>query len=185
MLDQIIRKLEPRMKEALNAFQDDLKTIHTGRASTSLVEGLMVSYYGQPTLLRSLAGLSTPDASTILIQPWDQNSLGDIELALRGSHLNLNPQNDGRRLKITLPPPSQERRGELAHMIEEKAEEVRIGLRNLRQQAWEEVQRDQKAGQITEDDRYRGEAELNKLIDQYNRQVAEIAEAKNQEIMQA
>lgn len=182
MLQPILNNLRPKMTEVLSKFEDDLKTIRTGKASPALIENITVSYYGSQTPLKQMANISIPDANLISVQPWDANSLGDIENALRNLDLGFGLTNDGRIIRIALPPLTEERRMEFIKLIHQKAEAARIVLRNLRKDAWEEVQKLQKDGQLTEDDKFRGNEDLNKLIEDYNKQIQILIEAKEKEL---
>lgn len=181
-LQPIVSKLRPKMNEVIDKLQEDLRTVRTGKANGSLIENVIVPYYGAPTPLKNMANISTPDAFLIVVQPWDQKSLGDIEIALRNSDLGFGLTNDGRVMRLTLPPLTQERRLEFVKLIHQKAENARITLRSLRQGAWEEVQDEKKAGELTEDDLYSGEKELNKLIDDYNDKIKDMIELKEKEL---
>ncbi|OGD66629.1 ribosome recycling factor [Candidatus Berkelbacteria bacterium RIFCSPHIGHO2_12_FULL_36_9] len=183
MIQPIVNSIRTKMNEVLEKLQDEFKNIRTGKASTAIVENLMVSYYGTQTPLKQMASLTTPDANSILISPWDQNALGDIENCIRNSDLNLNPVNDGRNVRIVLPPLTEERRKELAKMVGKISEEGRIILRNLRQEAWDQIKKLEKDGKITEDDRYTGEDQLNKMIDEFNKKIEELSEKKEEELM--
>ncbi|MFH1855013.1 MAG: ribosome recycling factor [bacterium] len=174
--------MKQKFEQVRNKLEEDFKSIRTGRASSGIVENIIVSYYGQNTPLKQMANIQTPDAAQIVIQPWDKNSLGDIELAIRNSDLNLSPVNDGQLIRISLPPMTEERRGELVRNISKKAEEARIALRNVRGEAWEEIQKLQKSGKITEDDKYSAEDEINKIIGEFNKQIEEIFLDKEKEI---
>ena len=182
MLQPILSRLRPKMDEVIGKLNEDLRTIRTGKANPSLIENISVSYYGTQTPLKQMANISAPDATLLVVQPWDANSLGDIETAIRNSNLGLNATNDGRVVRIALPPLTEERRLEFIKIIHQKAEGAKITLRNLRGEAWEEVQRLQKDGQLTEDDRYRGETELNKLIEDYNKKIGTLIENKEKEL---
>lgn len=182
MLQPILNQLRPKMDEVIAKLKEDLQTVRTGKASAGLVDNIFVSYYGQQTPLKQMAQVSTPDANLITIQPWDANSLGDIEIALRNADLGFGVTNDGRVVRISLPPMTEERRLEFIKLIHQKAEAVRITLRTLREESWREIQRLEKAGQLTEDDRYQGEKDLNKLIEDYNKKIQELIEAKEREL---
>ena len=175
--------LKPKMAEVLLMLQDEFKNIRTGKASTAMVENLKVSYYGTQTPLKQMASLTTPDANSILITPWDQNALGDIDNAIRASDLNLNPTNDGRNVRIVLPPLTEERRKELVKMMGKISEEARIALRTLRQEAWDQIKKLEKDSKITEDDKYVGEEQLNKMIEESNKKIQEFSEKKETELM--
>lgn len=182
MLQPILNKLRPKMDEVITRLKEDLQTVRTGKASTGLVDNIFVSYYGTQTPLKQMAQISTPDANLITIQPWDNNSLGDIEIALRNADLGFGIGSDGRLIRLSLPPMTEERRLEFIKLIHQKAEAVRITLRNLREEAWREIQRLEKTGGLTEDDRYRGEDELNKMIEDYNKKIQDLIEAKEREL---
>ena len=182
MYQQEIKSLRQKFEQITGRLSEDLATIRTGRASTSLVENIAVSYYGSTAPLKQMATLSTPDSSQIVIMPWDKSSLGDIELAIRNSDLNLSPINDGNAVRIVLPPMTQERRDELIRNIHRKGEEARVALRSVRQETWDKVKRMEKDKKITEDDRYAGEKELNELIDDYNQKIEEAIVNKEKEL---
>lgn len=182
MIEQIVKKIRPLMDQIIAQFQEEIAKLRVGRASAGLVEDIPVSYYGSTAPLKSMASISTPDANLIVVQPWDQNSLRDIETAVRNSEIQLSPVNDGRSIKIAIPPMTQERREEFVKSLAQKTEATRVALRNSRKEAWEDIQKLQKNGEISEDDKYRGEELLNKAIDEYNSKVAQITEAKEKEI---
>lgn len=184
MFQPIINRLKPKMDEVCRKLSEDLQSIRTGKASASLVENILVSYYGSQTPLKNMANLSTPDAFLIVVQPWDVNAISDIENSLRSSSLGFGISSDGRVIRLTLPPLTQERRMEFIKMIHQKAESARITLRTLRQEAWEEVQKEKKAGALTEDDLYSGEKELNKLIDTYNDKIKTVIDEKEKDLKQ-
>jgi ribosome recycling factor len=178
---QAIRDLKIKFEQIIQKLREDFATIRTGRASTGLVENVLVTYYGSTLPLKQMATLSTPDASQIIIQPWDKNALGDIELAIRNSDLNLSPTNDGNVVRVSLPPMTEERREELVRNIHRKGEEGRIALRSVRGEAWEKIKKLEKDGKVTEDDRYAAEKELNELIDDYNKKIeAQIVEKEKE-----
>ncbi len=182
MYSSIIKELTSDFEKIIERLREDFANIRTGRASTSLVENIKVNYYGSVAPLKQMATLSTPDASQIIIQPWDKNALGDIELAVRNSDLNLSGVNDGNVVRIVLPPMTEERRNELIRNISKKGEEARIALRNVRQQAWDKIKKMEKDGEVTEDDKYSGEKELNEIIETYNKRIEETVKSKEQEL---
>jgi len=182
MLQPILNKLRPKMEEVIGLLQDDLRSIRTGKASSSLVENIQVSYYGSQMPLKQTANITTPDATLIVVQPWDANALGDIEVAIRNANLGLGITNDGRVVRLVLPPMTEERRLDFIKIAHQKAESARIVLRNLRKESWEEVQKLEKAGSLTEDDRYRGEEELNKIIESFNKKIQDAVELKEKEL---
>ena len=182
MLQPILNKLRPKMDEVTGSLKEDLQTIRTGKASSGLVDGISVSYYGAQTPLKNMANVSTPEPTLIVVQPWDINSLGDIESALENSNLGLNLTNDGRVIRISLPSMTEERRLEFVKLARQKAEASRIILRNLREEAWKEIQALEKVGSLTEDDRYQGEKDLNRMIEEYNKKIQDLSEDKEKEL---
>jgi len=182
MFQKIVSQLKSKMQEVIDKLQENFRGIRTGKASSALVENIAVSYYGSKVPLKQMANITTPDASLIVIQPYDANSLGDIELAIQNSDIGINPSSDGRSIRLSLPPMTAERREELVKMIHKAAEETRIVLRNLREEAWREVKQLETQKQITEDDRYSAEKELNKIIEEFNHKINELIETKEKEI---
>lgn len=182
MYQKIVRELHPKMEEVLKKLEENFIQLRTGKANAALVENVQVTYYGSKVPLKQMAQISIPDASSIVIQPWDANSLGDVELAIRNSEMGLNPVNDGRVVRLNLPPMTSERREELVKMIHRTTEECRVALRSLREDAWREVGKLKSSKQITEDDYYSAEKELNKIIEDYNLKVNKILDNKEKEI---
>jgi len=182
MLQPILNKLRPKMEEVISKLKEDLQTVRTGKASVSLVDNVIVSYYGAQTPLKQMAQIATPDANLITVQPWDTNSLGDIENALRNSNLGFGVVSDGRLVRLNLPPMTEERRNEFIKLIHQKAEACRIALRNLREESWREIQREEKNSELTEDDRYQGEKDLNKMIEDANKKILELIESKERDL---
>lgn len=183
MVDQQIRSAKEQMQVILEALTEQLKALHVGRATAGMVESIRVDYYGSELPLQQVASITIPEANQLLITPWDRGALGPIEAAVRVSDLQMNPINDGQAIRIVLPALTEERRRELTKIVSKMAEEARIALRNQRHTVWESIQKAQKDGAITEDDRDRGRADLDKLIDQMNKQIEETAKTKDHEIM--
>lgn len=182
-MEQTIKTTEATFKDTIEFFSDRLKTVRTGRANPQLVENVMVTYYGQPAPLRTLASIGVPEPTTLAIQPYDRNAIDDIMLALTNAKdLGLTPNSDGSVIRLNLPPLTAERREELAKLLRGMAEEARIALRNVREEAWKKLQSRQKDGEITEDDRERGRKQLDELIDRYNKQIADQLSAKEADI---
>jgi len=177
-----IKSLKEKFGQVVDKLSEDFANIRTGRATTGLVENIMVTYYGQTTPLKQMATLTTPDAALIQIQPWDKNALGDIELAIRNSDTGLSPSNDGSNIRVSLPPMTQDRRDELIRSISRKGEEARIALRNVRQETWDRIKRMEKNSELTEDDRYGAEKELNDLINDYNKKIEDILAEKEKQL---
>lgn len=182
MYQPIIRNLKDRMQQVADKLSLNLRGLRTGKANSALVENIMVEYYGSKVPLKQMANITIPDPNLIAIQPWDVNSLGDIELAIRNSEIGINPSSDGRSIRLSLPPMTAQRREELIRMVHKMAEEARVILRNLREEAWKEVKKLESQKQITKDDHYRAEKELNKLIDDYNLKINKLIEDKEKEI---
>ncbi len=182
-MDRIIKDTEKTMRETLSRLADDLKKIRTGRASTSLVEDLKVSYYGTMMSMREVATLSAPEAGLIQIKPFDKGAINDIETAIRNADLGLSPINDGIFIRVSLPPLTQERRTDLAKQAKKTGDAAKVALRTVRGENWEIIQKSVKDGSLTEDDKYSGEKKLNELIDKMNSEIDKIISEKEKEIM--
>jgi ribosome recycling factor len=181
---EILHNTEEKMKKALESVTREFSEIRTGRANPGLVEGLHVDYYGTPTLIKQLASISVPDAHLIVIQPWDITAIGEIEKAILKSNLGINPSNDGKLIRLSIPPLSKERRQELAKVVNKMAEEGRVSLRTIRREAKEALEKLEKDKVIPEDDKFRGIDELQKLIDKYIAKVDELLKSKEKEILE-
>lgn len=181
-LQPILNNLKPKMREVVEKLEEELRTVRTGKANSSLIENIMISYYGAQTPLKNMANITAPDAFMLVVQPWDQNSLSDIENGLKVSDMGFSTANDGHVVRISLPPLTEERRNEFVKLIHQKAESARIALRNVRQGSWEEIQAEKKSGELTEDDLYSGEKDLNKLIEDANNQIKTTVDAKEKEL---
>lgn len=179
---KIMEEGERKMEKALALTRKEFQDIRTGRASLSLVEHLQVDYYGTPTPLKGLATLSVPDARTLQIQPWDVSALGEIEKAVLKSDLGLTPMNDGKVIRIQVPPLTEERRGELAKVIRRVAEEGRVVIRNVRHEAIEAVKGLEKKKTISEDESHHGQKEVQRLTDRFTDEVDQAAVKKESEI---
>lgn len=182
MYQTIIRNLRPKMQEVRDKLAENFRALRIGKANAALVENILVTYYGSKVPLKQMAQISVPDPSSILIQPWDANSLGDVELAISNSEIGLNPTSDGRQIRLSLPPMNAERRQDLIRLLHKSAEECRIAMRNLREDSWKEIKELESQKQITEDDRYTAEKELNKLIEDFNLKIDELVQTKEKEI---
>lgn len=181
---QIVKSADPRMDKAINRLEDDLKSLRTGRATTTLVEGVTVEQYGAQTPLKAVASISTPDAQTIAISPWDKSLVTVIEKALRENQaLGMNPSSDGNVVRLNVPPMTEDRRREIVKDLGTKVEQCNIALRQVRHDVLNEVKRMEKDGNATQDDAKFAEQELNKKIDTYKKKIDELAKAKEAEIM--
>lgn len=182
-INQITRELEPKIREALDHLEVEFRSLHTGRASTAILEDIMVSYYGAKTPLKQLANISVADPGNLAIEPYDKSSLGEIEKAIKDSQMSLSVTNDGHFVRVALPPLSEERRRELTKVVHGKAEEVKVSIRQAREQIWDRIQTMVKAKELTEDDRFRGQTELNKQVEEANRKIEDSVKAKESELL--
>lgn len=183
MINDIIKKNESNFQDVVKHFLVELAKLRTGTANPSMVENLPVECYGTKMPLKQLSTISVPEARLIVINPWDKGSLSAIETAFRSSDLGLNPTNDGQVVRINIPPLNEERRKELVRVLNQKAEEARINIRNIREDVWREIQEKEKSGEISEDDKFKGKDKLQKMIDEYNEKIEEMRERKEKEIM--
>ena len=183
MSETIVPHIE-RMKKSINALKDELNTIRTGRASASLFDKIRVDYYGDKSPLSQVATISIPEARLVVIQPWDKGLIGEIEKAIQKSELSLNPSNDGKVIRIAIPPLTEERRKELAKQAKNQAEQSRVAIRNIRRDGNEELKKLQKDGLLTEDGLKTTEDELQKSTDKFIQEINKILEEKEKEIME-
>jgi ribosome recycling factor len=173
-----------RMEKSLEALHRDLMTIRTGRASPALLERLHVDYYGAQTPLQSLAGISVPEASLLVIAPYDRSSLGAIEKAIQKSDLGLNPSNDGQVIRVAIPQLTEERRKELVKVIHRKAEEARVAVRNIRRDEVDHLRRVEKDGHVSKDEVATKLIEVQKITDQFTARIDDAAQRKETEILE-
>lgn len=184
MVDDVLKETKDRMQKSIEALRHDLSTIRTGRASPALVERLMVDYYGSPTPLQQLAAIAVPEARLLTIKPWDPSALPAIERAILKSDLGLTPNNDGKLIRLSIPPLTEERRRELVKIAARRVEEARVAIRNCRRDGLKDLQELEREGLITEDDLQDGREEMQKLTDKMIEIVNEIGRAKEAEIME-
>jgi len=181
---EILHNTEEKMKKALESMTREFSEIRTGRAHPGIVEGLHIDYYETPTLLKTLASISVPDAHLIVIQPWDITAIAEIEKAILKSNLGINPSNDGKIIRLSIPPLSKERRQELAKVVHKMAEDGRVSLRTIRREAKESLEKLEKDKVISEDDKFRGIDDLQKLVDKYIAKIDELLKNKEKEILE-
>ncbi len=174
--------VESKMKKAIDATQQSFNSLRTGRANASILDRVMVDYYGMETPLKSLANISTPDATTITIQPYDKGSLEQIEKAISMSDVGLTPNNDGEIVRLNIPPLTSERRQELVKIAGKYAEEGRVSIRNIRRDAIEEVRKAEKNHELSEDEAHDIQEKIQKLTDKYVNKVDELLKAKEEDI---
>lgn len=184
MLKEVYKEAEARMKGAIQALEEDLSGIRTGRASPVLVERLHVEYYGSPTPLIQLASISVPEPRQLLIRPFDASSMKAIERAILASDLGLTPNNDGKAIRLNLPPLTEERRRELVKVVHNRAEEARVAARNVRRDSIRDLREFEQEKMISEDEREKGEKELQIITDRYIEEINAIAERKETEILE-
>jgi ribosome recycling factor len=182
--DEILMDTEERMEKAVNVFRDELRGLRTGRATPALVDGLRVEYYGSPTPLKQLAQISTPDAQQIVIRPFDASVLKDVEKAIRSSDLGMSPNNDGKLIRLTVPPMSGDQRTKMASRIKKSAEDAKVACRNVRRDGNKHYDTAEKNKEMTEDERDKGKEEVQTLLKTYEAKVEDMAAKKTKEIME-
>jgi ribosome recycling factor len=178
-----IAQIRKRMDKAIEDIRKELATIRTGRASISILDSIQVDYYGVPTPINQVAQLSTPEPTLITVQPYDASLVGPIDKAIRSSDLGLNPSNDGRMIRVPIPPLTEERRKQYAKHVHKVLEEHRTAVRNIRRDGNEHLKKMLKDKAISEDDEKNGLAEIQKLTDEYVHKLEEVAKKKEQEIL--
>jgi ribosome recycling factor len=183
-MSDVISAHEDKMKKTVANLKEGFASLRTGRASASLFDRVKVDAYGEKSPLNQVANISVPEARLIVIQPWDKNLMGEIEKAIRSSELSLNPSNDGKVIRVSIPPLTEERRKELVKLAKNQAEQSRVAVRNIRRDGNDELKKQLKDSKITEDDESKGSAELQKLTDGYINQINQILEEKEKEIME-
>jgi ribosome recycling factor len=183
-MEAIKKSAEEKMKKAVKALEDEFKTIRTGRASAALFENIRVDYYEQKVPLNQVATISIPEARLVIIQPWDRSVLPEIEKAIQKSELSVNPNNDGKVIRIAIPPLTEERRKELAKVAKNIAEKSRVSIRNVRRDTNEEIKKKEKDGSLSEDQAKRGMDDIQKLTDKYIEEINTVLAKKDKEIME-
>ncbi len=182
--DEILFDTEERMEKAINVFRDELRGLRTGRATPALVDNLRVEYYGSPTPLKQLAQINTPDPQQIVIRPFDQGCLKDIEKAVRSSDLGMSPTNDGKMIRLQVPPMSGDQRQKMVARIKKSAEDAKVACRNVRRDGNKHFDQAEKAKEMTEDDRDKGKEQVQSLLKKFEDKIAEMADKKSKEIME-
>jgi ribosome recycling factor len=183
-MQTVIDSAEDKMKKTTASLESGFASLRTGRASAALFDKIRVDYYGEKSPLNQVANISIPEARLIVIQPWDKTLIGEIEKAIRSSELSLNPSNDGKIIRIAVPPLTEQRRKELVKLAKNQAEQSRVAVRNIRREGNDDLKKMLKDSAITEDDEGKGSAELQKLTDSYIGKVNKILEEKEKEIME-
>lgn len=184
MPNEIMNQAQERMDNAIGAYSRELASIRAGRANASLLDRIMVEYYGAPTPLNQMAGISVPEARLIAIQPYDKTTLGEIEKAIMKSDIGITPSNDGTIIRLAIPALTEERRKEIVKTVKKEAEESKVVIRNVRRDANEDFKKLEKDSAITEDDLRRSGEEIQKLTDSYIKKIDDIAKVKEDEILE-
>ena len=178
-----MENLEERMLKSLSIYEENLSEVRAGRANPAILNKITVDYYGVATPINQVSGISVPDARMIVIQPWDAGILKEIEKAILASDIGLNPNNDGKVIRLNFPELTEERRKELVKEIRKMAEDAKVSIRSIRRDGMEDLKTKQKNSEITEDDKARGEDNIQKLTDKYVAEIDKILENKEKEIM--
>lgn len=180
----VLAGTEKKMQKAIENLKHELASVRTGRASPSLLDRVLVEYFGVPTQINALANISAPEPRLLVIAPWDKNTIGTIEKAILKSDLGLNPTNDGKVIRLAIPQLTEERRREMTKIVHKRTEEGRVAIRNVRRDAHEDLKKAEKDKLISEDDLKRGTEKLQKMTDSYIAQADEVGQHKEQEIME-
>ena len=183
-MQQLLKKTEENMSKSIDALEREYKAVRAGRANASVLDRITVDYYGVATPVQQMAAVSVPEARTLLIQPWDASTLKEIEKAILTSDIGINPQNDGRVIRLNFPPLTEERRKEIVKEVRKKAEEGKVSVRNHRRDALDKLKALKKANEITEDDEANGEKKIQNLTDKFCKEVDSLAELKEKDIME-
>ena len=178
-----MKELEEKMQKTLDKLAENFAEVRAGRANPAILNKISVEYYGVPTPISQVAGISVPEARMIVIQPWDMSVLKDIEKAILASDIGLNPNNDGKVIRLNFPELTEERRKELVKEIKKTAEESKVSVRNIRRDGMEKIKADLKNGEITEDEKTKSEDNVQKLTDKYVAEIDKMLENKEKEIM--
>jgi ribosome recycling factor len=184
VIDETLLDAEEKMEKAVSVAKEDLSSVRTGRANPAMFSRIVVEYYGAPTPLNQLAGVSIPEARMAIVKPYDVSQLGAVEKAIRESDLGVNPSNDGQIIRIVIPQLTEERRREMVKVAKGKGEDARVSIRSVRRKAKEELDRIAKDGEAGEDDVARAEKELQHLTDNYVGQVDELVKNKEAELLE-
>ncbi len=181
-MDSIFKESETKMKKAISSLKSELASLRAGRANPSILDGINVDYYGMSTPLNQLANVSAPEPRLLVVQPYDKNSIENIEKAILKSDLGLTPNNDGEVVRLSIPQLTEERRNELVKIVKQKGEDTKVVIRNIRREANDELKKMEKNKDISEDDSIRGQDKVQKLTDKYIEQVDDAVKSKEEEI---
>lgn len=183
MYQEIINNLKPELTKTVEYLKNELNALQVGRATSTTVEDIEVDVYNSKMPIKQLAAINVPDPKQIVIQPWDKDIIKDIEKAIRDSKLNFSPVVDGDVIRLNIPPLNEERRKDLVKILKEKLEECHISIRRQREEAWKIIQELEKEKKITEDNKFKAKDELQKLVDDFNKQIDEIGQRKENEVL--
>ena len=183
-MQELLKNTEEKMEKSIGALEREYKSIRAGRANASVLDRITVDYYGAPTPIQQMAAVSIPEARTLMIQPWDPSVLKDIEKAILTSEIGINPQNDGKVIRLNFPPLTEERRKDIVKEVRKKCEEAKVALRNQRRDALDKLKALKKASEITEDEESNGEKKIQNLTDKSCKECDELSVAKEKEIME-
>lgn len=183
-MNELIKNTEEKMNKTVGVLERDYKSIRAGRANASVLDRITVDYYGAPTPIQQMAAVSVPEPRVLMIQPWDASTLKTIEKAILTSDIGINPQNDGRVIRLSFPPLTEERRKEIVKEVKKVAEDSKVAVRNTRRDAIEKLKALKKANTVTEDDVTNGEKKIQNLTDKYCKEIDELSAAKEKEILE-
>ncbi len=183
-MTELLKHTEEKMNKTVAVLEREFKSVRAGRANAAVLDRIMVDYYGVPTPIQQMAAVSIPEPRILMIQPWDGSTLKTIEKAILVSDIGINPQNDGRVIRLSFPPLTEERRKEIVKDIKKMAEENKVAIRNTRRDALEKLKALKKASTITEDDEANGEKKIQKLTDKFCAEIDELAVIKEKEILE-
>jgi len=183
-MNELIKNTEEKMNKTIGVLEQNYKTIRAGRANASVLDRITVDYYGAPTPIQQMAAVSVPEPRVLMIQPWDASTLKTIEKAILTSDIGINPQNDGRVIRLSFPPLTEERRKEIVKEVKKVAEDSKVAIRNTRRDAIEKLKGLKKANAVTEDDVANGEKKIQNLTDKYCKEADDLAVAKEKEILE-
>jgi ribosome recycling factor len=184
MINEVKSTMQDKMDKAIQVLKRDLMSLRAGRANPALLDKVVVDYYGSPTPVNQLANISTPDPRTLYIQPWDKSAVAQIEKSILKSELGLTPNNDGAAIRISIPPLTEERRAELVKVARKMGEEAKVAIRNVRREANDELKKLEKSGEVNEDSSRRGQDDIQKVTDQFVKEIDKVVADKEKEIME-
>lgn len=183
-MNELLKHTEEKMDKTLNALDREYKSVRAGRANVSVLDRITIDYYGVPTPIQQMAAVSTPEARTLVIQPWDASMLKEIEKAILTSDIGINPQNDGKLIRLNFPPLTEERRKDIVKDVKKTAEDAKVAIRNLRRDSLDKLKALKKDNSITEDDESSGEKKIQNLTDKFCKEIDNLCSNKEKEIME-